>query len=161
MKVLQYGPAKICERKACFPWQRPSASPASKVFSLSFFARLPSPPSGRGQMDGCCSLCSCWQRRRQTRGASPGESPRAACQGHSAVELPQTPCSVGGCFQKTRKRIRRTHTPQEDTVDRLETLIKTLKMSVHLSPYPRNARGCRTILFSHTKARCGDVAQCL
>lgn len=106
--------------------------PSQQSFFLIFYGRPPQ--SSRGQMDDCCSLWSCWQRDQQSHNAPWRDAER--CMPGTLCRLTPTDTLFSGRLVEKHTRTRAAGRRRKDTIDRARTLIKTLKINVHLSPYP-------------------------
>lgn len=84
-------------------------------------------------MDDCCSLWSCWQWDQQSHNA-PWRDAGSRMPGTLCRLTPTDTLFSGRLVENTHTQAAgRRH---KDTVDRVRTLIKTLKINVHLSLYP-------------------------
>ncbi len=105
-------------------------SPSQQSFFLIFYGRPPQ--SRQGQMDDCCSLWSCWQRDQQSHNARLRDS-ESCMPGTLCRPAPTDTLFSGRLLDNTHTHAAgRRH---KDIVDGAKTLIKTLKINVHLSPY--------------------------
>ena len=127
--------------------------PSKQSFFLIFYGRPPQ--SSRGQMDDCCSLWSRWQRDQQSHNAPWRVAER--CMPGTLCRLTPTDTLFSGRLVEKHTRTRAAGRRHKDTVDRARTLIKTLKINVHLSPYPSgdlcgSQPLVRTLHKNHTEA---------
>lgn len=117
----------------CFLGNLTLLPPSQQSFFLIFYGRPPQ--SRRGQMDDCCSLWSCWQRDQQSHNA-PWRDAESCVPGTLCRLTPTDTLFSGRLVENTHTHTQAAGRRHKDTVDRVKTLIKTLKFNVHLSLYP-------------------------